>query len=303
MATPTQNAALGMTFMLTATIFWSGLDVSAKYLIDVRGMPDLMVVWVRLAGGLVASYFVGVIIDRRWDIWRVKRPLLQFLRSSAMMATTICNFIALGHLPVTTTISIFFCAPLILAALSHPLLGEQVGRMRWTAILVGFVGVLMVMQPWGDQFSPWMLLAFGSAVFFALMQLTTRMLAAHDSAGAAVFYTTSVGAVALLPFLFLIEGKLALPADGLSWALLLLVGMIFGTAGHMFNVLALHYAGPVRVAPLFYLAIVWSIVAQATLFGGGIDAFGMVGTAIIIASGLFVLWRETRMMNRQAKPG
>ena len=201
MATPTQNAALGMTFMLTATIFWSGLDVSAKYLIDVRGMPDLMVVWVRLAGGLVASYFVGVIIDRRWDIWRVKRPLLQFLRSSAMMATTICNFIALGHLPVTTTISIFFCAPLILAALSHPLLGEQVGRMRWTAILVGFVGVLMVMQPWGDQFSPWMLLAFGSAVFFALMQLTTRMLAAHDSAGSAVFYTTSVCAVALLPFL------------------------------------------------------------------------------------------------------
>ena len=71
----------------------------------------------------------------------------------------------------------------------------------------------------------------------------------------------------------------------------------------MFRVLALRYAGPVRVAPLFYLAIVWSIVAQATLFGGGIDAFGMVGTAIIIASGLFVLWRETRMMNRQAKPG
>ena len=75
MATPTPNAVLGMSLMLTATVFWSGLDVSAKLLIDVKGMPDLMVIWVRLAGGLVASYFVGVVIDRRWDIWRVNRPV------------------------------------------------------------------------------------------------------------------------------------------------------------------------------------------------------------------------------------
>lgn len=268
MATPTPNAVLGMSLMLTATVFWSGLDVSAKLLIDVKGMPDLMVIWVRLAGGLVASYFVGVVIDRRWDIWRVNRPWLQFARSAAMAATTVCNFIALGHLPVTTTISIFFCAPLILAALSQPLLGEKVGRMRWSAIVVGFLGVLIVMQPWGASFSPWMLLSLGSAVFFALMQMTTRMLAAHDSAGSAVFYTTTVGAVALIPFLFLVEGNLSVPGDPLTWGLFLLVGMVFGTAGHMFNVLALHYAGPVRVAPFFYMSIVWSIVAQSVLFGG-----------------------------------
>ncbi|MAV46622.1 MAG: DMT family transporter [Alphaproteobacteria bacterium TMED89] len=298
MATPTQNAGLGMTFMLTATVFWSGLDISAKYLIDVKGLPDVMVVWFRLAGGLVASYFVGALIDRRWDVWRVNRPFLQFLRSAAMTATTLCNFISLGYLPVTTTISIFFCAPLILAALSQPLLGEHVGRVRWAAILVGFSGVLVVMQPWGDAFSPWMLLSFCSAVFFALMQLTTRMLAAHDSAGSAVFYTTSVGAVLLIPYLLLVEGTVGVPGHWLSWVALALVGMIFGTGGHMFNVLALHYAGPVRVAPLFYLAIVWSIAAQATLFGGGINLLGMLGTAIIVSSGLFVLWRETRLQKK-----
>jgi len=295
MATPTPNAVLGMSLMLTATVFWSGLDISAKLLIDVKGMPDLMVIWVRLAGGLVASYFVGVVIDRRWDIWRVNRPWLQFARSASMAATTVCNFISLGHLPVTTTISIFFCAPLILAALSHPLLGEKVGRMRWSAIIVGFIGVLIVMQPWGASFSPWMLLSLGSAVFFALMQMTTRMLASHDSAGSAVFYTTTVGAVALIPFLFLVEGNLSVPGDPLTWVLFLLVGMVFGTAGHMFNVLALHYAGPVRVAPFFYMSIVWSIVAQSLLFGGGINPLGIVGTCVIISSGLFVLWRETRV--------
>lgn len=295
MATPTPNAVLGMSLMLTATVFWSGLDVSAKLLIDVKGMPDLMVIWVRLAGGLVASYFVGVVIDRRWDIWRVNRPWLQFARSAAMGATTVCNFIALGHLPVTTTISIFFCAPLILAALSQPLLGEKVGRMRWSAIVVGFLGVLIVMQPWGASFSPWMLLSLGSAVFFALMQMTTRMLAAHDSAGSAVFYTTTVGAIALIPFLFLVEGNLSVPGDPLTWGLFLLVGMVFGTAGHMFNVLALHYAGPVRVAPFFYMSIVWSIVAQSVLFSGGINALGIAGAGVIISSGLFVLWRESRV--------
>lgn len=300
MATPTQNAVLGMAFMLTATAFWSGLDVSAKFLIDVKGLPDLLVVWVRLTGGLIASYFVGAAIDRRWDIWRVKRPWLQFLRSAAMTATTICNFISLGHLPVTTTISIFFCAPLVVAALSHPLLGERVGRVRWTAISVGFCGVLVVMQPWGDAFSPWMLLSFGSAVFFALMQLTTRMLAAHDSPGSAVFYTTSVGSIALLPFLFILDGMIAMPGDWLSWGLLVLVGVIFGTGGHLFNVLALHYAGPVRVAPLFYLAIVWSVIAQATIFGGGINQLGIFGAAIIVSSGLFVLWRETRVKLQSA---
>lgn len=285
--------------MLTATVFWSGLDISAKLLIDVKEMPDLLVIWVRLAGGLVASYFVGALIDRRWDIWRIKRPWLQFARSAAMTATTICNFIALGHLPVTTTISIFFSGPLILAALSQPLLGERVGRLRWSAIVVGFVGVLVVMQPWGASFSPWMILSFGSAVFFALMQLTTRMLAAEDSPGSSVFYTTSVGAVGLIPFLFFIDyggsGGGAGSADVLTWGLFLLVGMVFGTGGHLFNVLALHYAGPVRVAPFFYMSIIWSIMAQTFIFGGGINALGLAGAGIIIASGMFVLWRETRV--------
>jgi drug/metabolite transporter (DMT)-like permease len=294
MATPTQNAVLGMSFMLTATLFWSGLDVSAKVLIDLRGMPDLLVVWVRLTGGLVASYFVGAAVDRRWDVWRVNRPWGQFWRSFFMTATTVCNFTALGHLPITTTISIFFCAPLILAALSQPVLGERVGRLRWAAIGVGFCGVLVVMQPWGNGFSPWMLVSFSSAVFFALMQLTTRQLASHDSAGSAVFYTTSVGAVALVPLLFLVEGNLVLPGDRLTWALFLLVGMVFGTAGHMFNVLALHYADAVRVAPFFFLAIVWTSIAQALLFGGGISPMTILGTSIIIGSGLFVFWREAR---------
>lgn len=289
--------------MLTATVFWSGLDISAKLLIDVKDLPDLLVIWVRLAGGLVASYFVGALIDRRWDIWRIKRPWLQFARSAAMTGTTICNFIALGHLPVTTTISIFFCAPLILAALSHPLLGEKVGRMRWSAIVVGFAGVLVVMQPWGESFSPWMILSFGSAVFFALMQLTTRKLAAEDSPGSAVFYTTSVGAVGLIPFLFFIDGGIGngLGSDGsgsfdvLTWGLFLLVGMVFGTGGHLFNVMALHYAGPVRVAPFFYMSIIWSIMAQTFIFGGGINLISLLGAGIIIASGIFVLWRETRV--------
>ena len=114
-----------------------------------------------------------------------------------------------------------------------------------------------------------------------------------------MFYTTSVGAVGLIPFLFFIDyggsGGGAASADVLTWGLFLLVGMVFGTGGHLFNVLALHYAGPVRVAPFFYMSIIWSIMAQTLIFGGGINALGLAGAGIIIASGMFVLWRETRI--------
>lgn len=299
MAAPTQNIITGMTFMLSATVFWSVLDASAKYLIDLKGMPALLVIWVRLFGGLFASYFIGVLIDRRWDLWRVKRPWGQFWRSAAMAATTLCNFIALGHLPITTTISIFFCGPLIVAALSQPMLGEKVGKLRWSAITLGFIGVLVVMQPWGTGFSPWMLLSLGSATFFALMQLTTRQLAGEDSAGSAVFFTTSVGAVGILPLLFIVPGSIAAPPDAFSWAVLLLVGTLFGSLGHLFNVLAMHYAGPVRIAPFFYLSIVWTILFQTYVFGGGIEITTLLGAGIIIASGLFVFWREAQLDRRQ----
>lgn len=295
MATPTQNIVAGMGLMLTATVFWSVLDASAKYLVDLKGMPPLLVIWVRLFGGLIASYFVGALIDRRWDVWRVKRPWGQFLRSACMTATTLSNFIALGHLPITTTISIFFCGPLIVAALSQPMLGEKVGRLRWAAIVVGFFGVLVVMQPWGSGFSPWMLLSLSSAVFFALLQLTTRQLAGQDTAGSAVFYTTSVGAFGLVPLLFLIPGNLVAPPDGFSWAVLLLVGTVFGTLGHLFNVLAMHAAGAARVAPFFYLSILWTILFQTYVFGGGIQPTTLLGAGIIISSGLFVFWREARV--------
>ncbi|MGB1147128.1 MAG: DMT family transporter [Alphaproteobacteria bacterium] len=302
MAAPTQNIVLGMGFMLTATVFWSALDASAKFLIDLKSMPDMLVIWVRLFGGLVASYFIGALIDRRWDVWRVSRPWGQAWRSAFMAGTTVCNFIALGHLPITTTISIFFCAPLIVAALSQPMLGEQVGRLRWSAIVVGFVGVLVVMQPWGTGFSPWMLVSLGSAVFFALMQLTTRQLAEHDSAGSAVFYTTTVGAVGFLPLVFLLPGNIVTPPDLVSWAVLIAVGTVFGTLGHLFNVLAMHYAGPVRVAPFFYLAIVWMILFQTFLFGGNIRITTLIGAGIIISSGLFVFWREAYRARQKRAP-
>lgn len=294
MAVPAQNFLVGMGFMITATIFWSGLDASAKYLVDLRGMPPLLVVWVRLSAGLVTSYFLGALMERRWDIWRVNRPLGQFWRSFCMAGTTVCNFTALGHLPVTTTISIFFAAPLIIAALSQFVLGERVGRMRWTAILVGFCGIGVIMQPWGDGFSPWMLCSVGAATFFALMQLSTRQLAGHDSAGSAVFYTTAVGAIALTPVIFFVDGQLVGPGNNAGWALLILVGGIFGTGGHVFNVLAMHYAGPVRVAPFFFFSIIWMIIFQTLFFGGNIDPLTLVGASIVIASGLFVFWREAR---------
>ena len=196
--------------------------------------------------------------------------------------------------PVTTTISIFFAAPLIIAALSQFVLGERVGRMRWTAILVGFCGIGVIMQPWGDGFSPWMLCSVGAATFFALMQLSTRQLAGHDSAGSAVFYTTAVGAIALTPVIFFVDGQLVGPGNNAGWALLILVGGIFGTGGHVFNVLAMHYAGPVRVAPFFFFSIIWMIIFQTLFFGGNIDPLTLVGASIVIASGLFVFWREAR---------
>ncbi|MEC7141596.1 MAG: EamA family transporter, partial [Pseudomonadota bacterium] len=101
-------------------------------------------------------------------------------------------------------------------------------------------------------------------------------------------------AIALTPVIFFVDGQLVGPGNTSGWALLILVGGIFGTGGHVFNVLAMHYAGPVRVAPFFFFSIIWMIIFQTLFFGGNIDPLTLVGASIVIASGLFVFWREAR---------
>ena len=109
-----------------------------------------------------------------------------------------------------------------------------------------------------------------------------------------MFYTTAFGAIALTPVIFFVDGQLVGPGNNAGWALLILVGGIFGTGGHVFNVLAMHYAGPVRVAPFFFFSIIWMIIFQTLFFGGNIDPLTLVGASIVIASGLCVFWREAR---------
>src|SRR5712691_10938721 len=186
----------GIALMCGAVACFALLDTTAKYLN--LYMSTLQVVWARYTGAFLFPF----IISNPWTrpgLTRTKRPVLQLARSVLLLASTLCNFAALRYLQLDEAIALIFSTPFFVAALSGPMLGEWVRWRRWTAITVGFVGVLVVVRPGPGTFQPAALLSLSAALFYALYSIITRILARTDSNGTTLFYSNIVGAVALLP--------------------------------------------------------------------------------------------------------
>lgn len=281
------KTAAGVLLMALAVVFFTCIDSTAKWLI-LAGLPALQVVFARYTGHfLVAVLLYGL---RDPGAFRSNAPWRQLLRSLFLLGSTILNFTALQYLPITVTTTIMFAGPVVVTLLAIPILGEKVGLRRIVAVCVGFLGVIVVMQPWGAEFHPAMFLSLGSLTSAALYFLLTRLLAGVEANATQQLWSSGISAVALLPFV--LTGW-TWPQGG-TWVPFVVIGM-FGAAGHIAATTAHRWADASILAPVIYIQIFLAAFAGWLLFDTLPTVWTLGGGAIIIASGLYIWQRERRL--------
>lgn len=271
--------------MSGAVLCFSLLDTTAKWLGGV--MHPMQVVVARY---LVSVLLVSIMLNpwSRPGIMQTRRPWLQGGRSVLLLLSTALNFVALQYLQLAETISILFATPLVVALLSGPLLGEWPGPRRLAAIAFGFIGVIVVARPGAGGLHPAALLVVLGCLCYSFYSLSTRMLAATDSSETTMFYSGIGGVVLTLPLLPFFASW---PPDLWTWLLMLVLGGL-GSLGHWLLILAHRRAPATVLAPFIYSQIVWMVALGWLVFGQVPDGYTLAGAAIVISSGLYLLYRE-----------
>ena len=280
---------LGILLQLGAFFCFASMDTAAKWLVT-AAIPALQVAFLRYAvhfGWTLVLYLP----TRGRALFRSGTPRLQGLRALLLLGGTVLNFTALGHLPLTVTISIFFAAPLVVCLLSIPILGERVGARRFAAVLVGLLGVLVIVEPWGTSFDWHILLSLGSLLSISGYFVLTRRIAGVDSNAVTQAWAAGISTVLLAPLAFA-SGNW--PASGFDWGLLLLLGSL-GMLGHSMVTRAHDHAEASVLAPMVYSQMIYVTVFDWLFFDHAPDGSTMLGSAIIVLSGLYVWLRERRL--------
>jgi drug/metabolite transporter (DMT)-like permease len=284
--------AIGL--IVVAVCLFACLDGTAKYLYSEVKLPLFQIVWMRFIGQfLVIVIALGAInIPRLLQTQKLKH---QLLRSVLLLFSTLFNFLALRHLRLDQATTVMFLAPLTVALLAGPLIGEWVGWRRLVAILVGFCGILVVIRPGYATLQPAMLYSLCAMVSYALFILTTRYLAGYDPSENTLFYSLIVGTAVMTP-LALVDW--VWPADGFVWLLISSLG-VWAAAGHYLFIVAHRWAPASTIAPFLYLQLITVSVFGYFVFGDVPDFWTACGSAIIIGSGIYLLHRE-RVTQRAA---
>lgn len=245
---------------------------------------------------LVALLLAIVIVMRAGGpaLLSTRHPMLQSLRGLMLLSATWLNFAAISYLQLAQTAAISFTIPLWVCALSVPLLGEKVGLWRWSAVIIGFLGVLVIMRPGTMGFHWAMLFSLASALCGSIYNILTRKVGGRDRAETSLFYVGLVGCLAAATPL----GWYWQLPEGWQWVILLAIGLC-GGVGHLMLIQAHRLAPASLLAPFIYTQIVWMILLGFAMFGDLPDAWTLAGAAIVIASGLFVFMRE-RVLGREA---
>jgi drug/metabolite transporter (DMT)-like permease len=281
----------GIGFMCLAVVLLPTMNAIAKSL--AADYPLVQVVWARFAGHLVAMVILfWPKLGRR--LFHSRRPRLQLGRSAVMFVSNTAFIGGLPLIQLATASAIMFTTPLMVTAMSVPFLGERVGRRRWAAVLVGFAGILVIVRPGGDVGGLGAVLILISAVCFAIYQIMTRKLAAHDPPETTIVYTALVAAAAMtlaLPF------DHRLPEDAFDALLFVVLGAL-GGLGQYFVIKALSN-GPVSViSPIGYGELIVATTLGYLVFGAFPDSWTWIGAAIIVGSGLYIAVREGRIGRR-----
>ena len=275
----------GIALIVAAVLVFSCIDASAKWLN--RSLPPLQIAGMRYVG----SFLLVALFLNPWTkpgLMRTAHLRRQVGRSLCLVLMTGLSFVALRYLPLAQFTAINFAAPLIVALLAGPVLGERIGPRRLAAVIVGLGGVLIVTRPFGAPVHPAVLLVCLMACAGAVYALLTRLIASHDCAETTMVYTGGVGALItgpILPFVWQDPGSL-------ENLLAIVVLCIAGALGHWLLILA-HRVAPASVlAPFNYMQLLGAIAIGRIVFGERPDRWTLVGGGIVIASGLYLLYRE-----------
>jgi drug/metabolite transporter (DMT)-like permease len=283
-----------IALMIAAVTVFSCLDATAKYLTTVAKLPFAEMVWVRFLGQFVVILMMlGLVSLPR--LVRSAKPWHQLFRSCLLLASTAFNFLALRHLRLDQTLSIQFLAPLMVALLAGPFLGEWVGWRRLVAIVVGFCGILIIVRPGYETVSIGMIYAFLCMLGYTGFSLITRYVANRDPPDVTLFYSLLVGTICVAPFAI---ADWVWPADRLTLVLMLSLG-VWGAIGHYLFIVAYQLAPASTIAPFIYLQLLSMTGMGYFVFGDLPDLWTLAGASVVIASGIYLVHREN--VTRQQK--
>ena len=266
----------------------SGMDVIAKYL--ALEVPVLLVLWGRYFFHTVITFALYAGKNRSFHFLRARRPGLQLIRAAALFGATSFMYVAITRMPLGDAAAIQFFAPVLVTALSGLFLGEHVGPRRWTAVVFAFLGVLLVARPGSGVLGWSALLPFATAVLLAVYMVMTRVIRTKDNPDSTTFYSTAVGAL-VLSVLALFHWR---DPTLFQWGLMVTMG-VAGSIGHYLLVKAFHSAEASMLAPFTYFQVVAAILWGLLVFGDVPSVWTASGAAVIIGSGIYVWYRESRL--------
>ncbi|QPB21133.1 DMT family transporter [Rhizobium sp. 007] len=276
----------GYIFVLLAITIFSVQDGISKHLASTY--PPVFVTMIRywafaiftillasrMRGGLKATV-------------RTNRPLLQVTRGVLLAAQVVLAITCFAIIGLARTQAIFAGTPILIALLSVPLLGERVGWRRWTAICAGLAGVLLILKPESGFFDPKLLLAVLGCFLFAFYVIATRLVSRDDSSMTSFFYTGVAGGITIT----LIGPFYWTPMSASDWGWMALL-CLTGISSHYFLIRAYDMLDAAAVQPLTYLQLVYASIIGVVIFDEALRLNTIAGSVIVVAAGIFTIWRE-----------
>lgn len=284
----------GIALMCIAIASFSLLDSAAKYLVTFAAVPIFQAVWFRFVSH-VAFTFVAFGPRNFAMSLKSNKPWQQIFRGILLFATTGFNFAALQHLQLDQVATIFFLSPFLVAVLAGPILGEWIGMRRLIAIMIGFSGVILVMRPgfggihWAVSYS------FAATLCYAGYNILTRYLASYDASLVTQVYSPLAGVVMLAPIAI---WTWEWPSELWVWLLMISTG-VSGGFGHYLLILAHRRAPAPILAPFTYIGLLTQSLVGFLFFSELPSPWTLAGGAVIVGSGLYLLYRERRMLKAE----
>ncbi|MEM9581103.1 MAG: DMT family transporter [Pseudomonadota bacterium] len=286
------NATLGIWLMIATTFVFAMQDGISQHL--AREYNVMMIVMVRY--WFFAAFVIAISSRAKGGLRaaaRTGQPALQIFRGALLALEILIAVQGFVYLGLIESHAIFACYPLLIAALSGPVLGEAVGWRRWAAIGVGFVGMLIILQPGTGVFSHYALIPLTSSLMFALYGLLTRYAARRDSAETSYFWTGVSGAVLTsCAGIWFWE-----PMTAMDWMWMALL-CLTGAGGHFLLIKTYDVAEASAVQPFAYLQLVWASALGMLVFAETLRVNVAIGAALIVAAGIFTLMRERAKARR-----
>jgi drug/metabolite transporter (DMT)-like permease len=280
------NVLLGIGLMVVTTFMFSTMDGVSRYLAENNNVFTLVTMryWFIAIVMAITCLFVK---DSFQKILYTKQPFTQFSRGLILSLNNCLVVYTFTLLGLVETHAIIACYPLIVAGLSVPFLGEKFGWRRWTAIFIGFVGVIIILRPTTNVISEGAIYALVGAIMFAVYLILTRYVSRIDKAITSFFWAGIGGSVTMTIISFFIWENIL--KEDFLW---LLIMCVLSASSHFMMVKTLQVAEASVIQPFSYLQLVFGSIIGVTIFSESIDLMIVVGVTIVIGAGLFTAWRE-----------